>query len=87
VVWEARQVTELVARFEAIADPRERLHRPLVYAGVEMRPTIIVQLMAAAEDPDVAGALERSSTARLALLTRIFAELGAPERRLRIARS
>lgn len=75
--WEARQVTELATRFEAIADPRERLHELLVYAGVGIQPTIILQWMAAAEDPDVAAVLQRSAADRLALLRRIFAQLGA----------
>lgn len=75
--WEQRQVTELGARFDAIADPGERLHRLLVYAAVEMQPTVILQFMAAADDPDVAAALARSADARLALLRRIFTQLGA----------
>lgn len=75
--WEKRQVTELGDRFAAIADPAERLHRLLVYAALEMQPTVILQFMAAADDPDVAAALERSAIARLALLRRIFRELGA----------
>ncbi|UTI64430.1 TetR/AcrR family transcriptional regulator [Paraconexibacter antarcticus] len=75
--WERRQVTELGERFGAIADPAERLHRLLLYAALEMQPTVILQFMAAADDPDVAAALERSATARLALLRRIFTQLGA----------
>jgi AcrR family transcriptional regulator len=76
--WEDRQVTDLATRFDAIADPRERLHELLVYAGVGIQPTIILQWMAAADDPDVAAVLERAAAARLALLRRIFVQLGAP---------
>lgn len=77
--WERRQVVELSARFDAIEDPRERLHELLVYACVEVAPTVILQFMAGAEDPDVAATLERAADARLAHLTRIFVDLGLPE--------
>lgn len=76
-LWEERHVTALTARFDAIADPRERLHELLVYAGVGIQPTVIVQLLAASDDPDVAAVLARSSAARLALLRRTFRALGA----------
>jgi AcrR family transcriptional regulator len=78
--WERRQVTELHERFAAIPDPRERLHALLVYACLEMAPTVILQFMAGAEDPDVASVLERSAVERVAMLTGIFTDLGlAPE--------
>ncbi|MCW3039303.1 MAG: transcriptional regulator, TetR family [Solirubrobacterales bacterium] len=80
-LWETRHVTDLAARFDAIADPRERLHRILVYATAEIEPTVILQLMAATDDPDVAATLRHGSDARLALLTRVFRELGAPPAR------
>ncbi|WP_205698773.1 TetR/AcrR family transcriptional regulator [Conexibacter sp. SYSU D00693] len=76
-LWERRQVTELNAQFAAVADPRERLHVALVEAFVALEPTVIVQFMAASDDPDVAAALERSTAARLALLRRTFRQLGA----------
>ena len=38
---------------------------------------MIVQFMAAADDPDVAAVLARAADARLALLRRIFTQLGA----------
>lgn len=75
--WEQLHVVELGERFDAIADPRERLHELLVYATIGIAPTVILQLMAAADDPDVAVVLARSSDARLALLRRIFVQLGA----------
>ncbi|MGE4425140.1 MAG: TetR/AcrR family transcriptional regulator [Solirubrobacteraceae bacterium] len=76
--WERRQVVALGARFDAITDPRERLHRLLLYACVEKAPTVILQFMAGADDPDVAAVLDRAAAARLALLGRIFGQLGLP---------
>jgi hypothetical protein len=70
-------VTALGEHFDAVADPQRRLHELLVYSGVEVQPTVIVQFMAAADDPDVAAVLVRASDARLALLRRIFLQLGA----------
>ena len=87
-LWEERHVTALTARFDAIADPRARLHELLEYAGVGIQPTVIVQLLAAADDPDVAAVLRRSTDERLALLRRIFRQLGArPTRSPSTARS
>ena len=74
--WEERHVVELAQRFGAIGDPRERLRRILVYATVEIEPTVILALMAADEDPDVAATLARGADGRLALLQATFAELG-----------
>ncbi len=75
-LWERRFVIELVERFDEIADPRDRLRALLDYSGVELEPTVIVQLMAAAGDPDVAARLRRAADSRMALLQRIFRELG-----------
>ncbi len=75
--WESRHVTGLADRLHAIADPRERLRSILEYACLQVEPTVVLQLMAAADDPDVAVALRRSSAARLALLRRLFTQLGA----------
>lgn len=75
-LWEQRFVVELGARFAAIDDPRRRLHELLVHAWIELEPTVIVQLMAAADDPNVADALTRAAASRLDLLRRIFIELG-----------
>ncbi|MDO9407316.1 TetR/AcrR family transcriptional regulator [Patulibacter sp.] len=76
--WERRQVTELNARFDAVEDPRRRLRELLGYSFVDVAPTVVLQLMAAADDPDVAAVLERSAEARLGLLTRILTQLGLP---------
>lgn len=76
--WERRQVVELGARFDAVDDPRARLHELLRYACIEMAPTVVLKLMAGADDEDVAAVLGRAADARLALLRRIFTELGLP---------
>jgi AcrR family transcriptional regulator len=75
-LWEQQSVTDLAARFDAIGDPRARLHALLHHAAVEMEPTIVVKLMAADGDPDVARALARAAEGRLDLLRAIFRELG-----------
>lgn len=74
--WEQRWVIDLNKQLEAVHDPRERLHTVLVRAVVELRPTVIVQLMAAADDPDVAAVLGRAADARVGLLRRALLELG-----------
>lgn len=76
--WERRQVGELLERFAAIEDPRERLHLVLVESLVTLPPTVIVQFLAAADDPDVGPVLERSTAARIAFMRRTFEQLGAP---------
>ncbi len=75
-LWEETFVTGLSVRFQAIPDPRLRLHELLVHAAIELEPTVIVQLMAAVEDPDVSAALTRAAAARLDLLATIFKQLG-----------
>jgi AcrR family transcriptional regulator len=74
--WEERFVTGLAKQFDTGTDPRQRLHRLLVHAALELEPTVIVQLMAATDDPDVAATLSRAAESRLALLTQIFTEVG-----------
>lgn len=77
-LWEERFVIELTSRFEAVTDPRERLRALLHHAAVELEPTIILRLMAAAADPDVASALARAAEGRLGLLQSMFGDLGLP---------
>lgn len=77
-LWEQRFVVELGRRFDAIADPRRRLQELLAHALLELEPTVVVQLMAASDDPTVAAVLERAAASRLALLRRTFTELGQP---------
>jgi len=74
--WEARFVRAQVETFGAIDDPRERLHGLLRLAYLDLQPTVIVRLLAAADDPDVAAALTRAAEARVGLLQRTFRELG-----------
>lgn len=78
-LWEQRFVTELGEEADAIADPRERLRTLVVRAVVELRPTVIVQLMAAADIPSVAEVLTRAAEARTAMVKRILTELGLAE--------
>jgi AcrR family transcriptional regulator len=75
-LWQQRFIVELTASLEAIDDPRERLHETLRQALIELKPTVIVRLMAASEDPLVANALAAATDARLELLERIFTGLG-----------
>lgn len=82
-LWEQRHVAELNERFAAIPEPRERLVGLLRYAVLEMQPTVIVQLVAASDDADVAAALARSAERRLALLERTYRELGLSPARAR----
>jgi AcrR family transcriptional regulator len=78
--WRQRWVVDLGTQLESLSDPRERLHTVLVRAVVELRPTVIIQLMAAADDPDVAAVLAQAADARVGLLRRALLELGvAPE--------
>lgn len=78
-LWERRFVTEFAAQAEAIADPKERLRAILARAVVELRPTVIVQLMAAADISPVAAALKRAAKARTTMLKLILIELGLEE--------
>ncbi|WP_372790381.1 TetR/AcrR family transcriptional regulator [Paraconexibacter sp.] len=74
--WQQRFVDDTAERFDAIADPRERLHLLLQHAFVELEPTVIVRLMAAGDDEDVAAALTVAAASRIALLQRAFSQLG-----------
>ena len=75
-LWEQRYVTDFGAQAMAITDPSERIHAVLVRAVVELRPTVLVRLIAAAEEPVVAAVLERAARARVEMLERTFVELG-----------
>lgn len=76
--WEERYVVDQSARFDAVEDPRERLHELLLLAIVELEPSVIVQLLAARDDPDVAATLASAARRRVALLERAFSQLGLP---------
>lgn len=77
-LWERRHAVELAERFAGVADPRARLRALLRHAALELEPTVIAQLMAASDDPDVAAALARAAAVRLQLLRELFSELGLP---------
>ena len=77
-LWEERFVIGLVERFDAVPGARERLHALLHHAAVELEPTVITKLMATSQDGDVAATLGRATESGLALLVRIFRELGLP---------
>ncbi|MTD45568.1 TetR family transcriptional regulator [Conexibacter sp. W3-3-2] len=81
--WEDRFVRAQQVEFDAIPDPRERLHRLLHLAYVDLRPTVIVRLLAAVDDPDVAQALARAAEVRIGMLERTFRQLGLPPARAR----
>jgi AcrR family transcriptional regulator len=89
-LWERRETTDVIERIEAIADPRERLAAlgSGAYAGAA-RGNAHAAVVAAAADPRVAAVLARATRARLALLTRLYADLGLPageaDRRARVA--
>lgn len=74
--WEREYTTDLLPEAEAVDDPVERLR--LVFRDVYELPAdqIEVTLHTAADDPLVAPTLARVIRTRLALLRRIFTELG-----------
>ena len=82
-LWEQEHVEDLARRFAAISDPRARLEQLLHHAVVELQPTILAQLIAAADNSDVAATLERAAAGRLSLLEITFRELGLPRGRAR----
>ena len=77
--WEQEYTTDLLPEAEAVDDPVERLR--LVFRDVYELPAdqIEVTLHSAADDPLVAPTLARVIRTRLALLRRIFTELGLSE--------
>ena len=78
-LWERKYTTELIPEAEATADPLERLR--VVFQTVYEQPAdpIEVALATAGDDPIVAPFFLRVTEARIALLRRIFIELGLDE--------
>lgn len=78
--WEHDHTTALLPEVEAIADPRERLR--VVFRMVYEQPVgpLEVTLAAHASDPLVAPAVGRVTQTRVALLRKIFTDLGFGER-------
>lgn len=62
--------------FAATSDARLRLCSSLEEAFITRAPAVIVQLMAATDDSDVAEVLERSTAARIDMSRRTFIALG-----------
>jgi AcrR family transcriptional regulator len=77
--WEHRATTEMIARIEAIDDPRERLAAlaTTAYAGAA-RGNAYAAMLAAAADPLVRAALKRVTRAQLAFLHELYTDLGVP---------
>jgi AcrR family transcriptional regulator len=75
-LWERENTTELIPDAEAVGDPAERLR--YVFREVYEQPVdaIEVTLATAAAEPLVAPVFVRVTEARLALLRRIFIDLG-----------
>lgn len=81
--WLQRYTTETEERFDAIADPRERLHALFSFAMLDLRPTVIVQLLAHLDDPDVAAAVSQATDRRIKLLAGAYREIGLSPARAR----
>jgi AcrR family transcriptional regulator len=81
--WFERYTTEPEERFGAIRDPRERLRSLFSYATLELEPTVIVELLAHLDDPDIATTVKQATERRIELLTRAYRELGLPPARAR----
>jgi hypothetical protein len=69
----------MIARIEAIDDPRERLVAlaSTAYAGAA-RGNAYAAMLAAAADPLVRAALERVTRAQLEFLSKLYTDLGVP---------
>jgi len=74
-LWEQRETTEVIARIEAISDPRERLIAlgRGAYPGAA-RGNAHTAVLAAASDPRVAPVLARVTRTRLGFLERLYNE-------------
>jgi AcrR family transcriptional regulator len=74
--WLTRYTIEAQQRFGAIADPRLRLRSLFRYAMIELRPTVIVQLLAHADDPDIAATVDEATRRRIEFISAAYRELG-----------
>ena len=89
-LWQQRETTAVIARIEAINDPRQRLIAlgRGAYAGAA-RGNAHAAILAAAADPRVRPVLKRVTRLRLAFLQRLYHDLGLPRdeatRRARLA--
>jgi AcrR family transcriptional regulator len=74
--WLTRHTAATEERFGAIIDPGERLRSLFGYAMVELRPTVIVQLLAHVDDPDIAVAVNEATRRRIEFIAGAYRELG-----------
>lgn len=78
-LWELEHTDRVIKALSPIADPRDRFRRLIEISFREETGALIdANLLASADDPTVADALERVARKRLAFVDRIFAELDAP---------
>ncbi|MCA1664957.1 MAG: TetR/AcrR family transcriptional regulator [Myxococcales bacterium] len=75
--WESAETVETIAALERLPDARERM-TAVLRAGLsgELGGAVDAALLADADDPLVAPALQRVTRARLRYTTRLFAQLG-----------
>ncbi|MGI8430389.1 MAG: TetR/AcrR family transcriptional regulator [Solirubrobacteraceae bacterium] len=80
VLWEQRDTTEVIARLEAISDPRRRLLAVARFAYERAARGSGAQagVLASASDPRVTPMLQRVTATRLAYLVRLYVDLGLP---------
>lgn len=86
-LWEERETTQVIAALEELPDPRTRL--VVLGRGAYARASrggAHAALLAAAEDPRIAPVIERVTRARLAVLERMYLELGFGDTARRYAR-
>jgi AcrR family transcriptional regulator len=81
--WLRRHTIETEERFGAITDARRRLRLLFSYAMVELRPTVIVQLLAHVDDPDIAAAVNEATRRRIDFIAAAYRELGLTPARAR----
>jgi AcrR family transcriptional regulator len=77
--WETEFTDRIIERLAGVADPSERIRR-LLESAFDDHPGVLIDanLLAAADDPLIAAALDRVARKRLAFVERAFAELGTP---------
>jgi AcrR family transcriptional regulator len=77
-LWERDYTDRIIERLADVPDPRERFKK-LLESAFEDHPGVLIDanLLAAADDPPVAAALERVARKRLAFVDKVFAELDA----------
>ena len=77
--WERENTTDLIPPLDAVADPVERLRTLFREVYEEPADAIEIALASAPDEPLVEPVFVRVTEARLAVLRRIFSDLGLPE--------